>query len=93
MASDLEFGWPFLHRSAYGPCCNKCANRPIFKDGKAHSNNELFCTHNPSHIGTTRHHCNNFTLDTKTWFNVNYQRYEVNNYKKHYGCIPLEVYL
>lgn len=71
---------PYLTRSAYGKCCFKCANR-------------LTCTNNLDMIGDTRFCCDSFELDKTRWYNVNYQRYEVENYKKHYGIIPIEVFL
>ena len=84
---------PYLSRSAYGKCCFKCANRPTFDDGKAHTLTELTCSNNPDMIGDTRFCCDSFELDKTRWYNVNYQRYEVENYKKHYGVIPIEVFL
>lgn len=44
-------------------------------------------------VGDTGFCCDSFELDKTSWYNVNYQRYEVENYKKHYGIIPIEVFL
>ena len=89
----FDFGHPYLYRSPYGKCCNKCTHQPKYKDGKAHSKKELTCPNNPNGIGATRYVCDKFQLDKVTWFNEHFQRWEVECYKAHYGNIPLEVFI
>lgn len=84
---------PFLNRCPYGKCCFKCAKNPRFNNKTPQTLKKLACPNNPNMIGDTHYCCDSFILDKTRWFNVNYQRYEVENYKQIYGIIPIEVYL